>query len=54
MGYDSGKYYGPNRSELFRQLKEHFRRRGVTSERKLEELVWRWIRRKGYRPPILA
>jgi len=41
----------PDRSEFFRKLREYFRGRGVTSERKVEKLVWRWVRRKGYRLP---
>lgn len=41
----------PNRSELYRKLREYFRGRGVTSERKVEKLLWRWIRRNGYRLP---
>lgn len=41
----------PNRSEFFRKLREYFRGRGITSDRKIEKLVWRWVRRKGYRLP---
>lgn len=48
---DDPGYVYPNHSELYRQIKRHYRRRGVTSERKLEELTFRWVRQKGKRPP---
>lgn len=50
MPYDSGYRY-PNHSALFRALRVHFRKRGVTNERKIDALVWRWIRQKGHRLP---
>ena len=53
MPFDPGYVY-KNRSDLFRQLKQHFQKRGVTSERKISELTWRWIRSKGYRAPMTS
>lgn len=52
MGCEGGYYY-PNHSALFRQIRAHYRARGVTSEQKLSDLVFRWVRTKGYRPPAL-
>jgi hypothetical protein len=39
---------------LYRQLNRHFRARGVTSERKIQELTHRWLRQKGERFPNVA
>jgi hypothetical protein len=50
MGAEGGYYY-PNYSALFRKIRAHYRSRGVTSERKLSDLVFRWIATKGYRAP---
>lgn len=51
MPYDNGYYYGPDHSEVVRGLEQHFRNRGVVSERKILNLTYRWIKRKGYRLP---
>lgn len=51
MPHDPGYIY-PNRSDFYRQMKRHFIGRGVTSERKISELTFRWIRQKGHRLPL--
>ncbi len=50
MPFDSG-YVWNNRSAFYKALGDYFRGRGVTSDRKVCELTYRWIRRKGYRLP---
>jgi hypothetical protein len=39
-------------SALHRAIMAHYRARGVTSESKLWELVYRWKRTKGPRAPV--
>lgn len=46
-----GSYECRNLSPLYAALDVHFRKRGVTSERKRSELSYRWIRQKGERMP---
>ena len=44
-------YYYPDRSAIHKSIRAHYRKRGVTSERKLDALAFRWIRSNGYRAP---
>jgi hypothetical protein len=53
MGHCGGyNYRNPEREAARRAVIAHFRARGIPSTRH-EELWWRWVRQKGYRPPCL-
>lgn len=47
-----GRYHYPNHGALHRAIMAHYRARGVTSEAKLWDLVYRWKRTKGLRSPV--
>jgi ABC-type tungstate transport system permease subunit len=45
-------YVYNDQSKFFKAMRRHFVSKGVVDgTRKMETLIWRWVRQKGYRTP---
>lgn len=45
-------YVYNDQSAFFTAMRRHFKAKGIADgTRKMETLIWRWVRQKGYRTP---
>lgn len=52
MIYDPGYIYScPTKAAARQAVFTYFKIRGIP-EKRWEELWWRWVKQKGYRPPV--